>query len=1157
MKQLKIFVATFILGAIPFSQAISQEHIYNWSSPLGSNQDEIGKAITSDLTGNVISAGYFRNTIDFDLGAGTTNLTAAGGADIFVQKQDAAGNLIWAAQMGGIADDVAEGVVVDAAGNVYAIGYFTGTVDFDPGAGTQNLTSSGSNDIFIVKLDVNGNYVWAHNIGSTGNDVGRNLELDGSGNIYFTGFFSGTVDFDPGAGVSNLSSNGQADFFVLKLDPSGNHIWSKSIGGTGNDDGFGISVDAFGNTYTTGYFNLTVDFDPNVGVQNLTGVANDIFLVKLDANGNYVWANSFGAGSFDYANDVEVDNSGMVIITGRFAGTIDFDPGAGTANVASVGGFDIFVAKYDQNGQYQWAKGFGSSLDEEGSALSFDAANNVFATGFFRGTADFDPGVGTSNLSSNGNADVFILKLDNNGNYAWAKKLGGTLNDHGHDINYDVNNAINITGYYNATVDFDLGTGTSNATSAGGSDIFILNLKECFITSSTQHVASCTPFLWIDGNTYSTSNNTATHTLTNVGGCDSIVTLNLTYYDINDETVTLSASTFCDNGNSTISIASSQCDVKYYLRDNANDTIVDGPLMGNGGSLDFTTGNITQSMTYNIYAEVEEENGVDFEGVNLDRLQVSNPFFTYGSELTVEAWVNFDASINDVPWMGQAQIGADFMSSNVWLWHNANGVSNDITFFVNDNQTWRAVQSTGLTALTGWHYISTTADASGLNIYIDGVLDATSSTGISTGIQNSANSGIHLGGDPRYPNDPNRHGTYGLSEVKVWSVSKSQLEIQNGMTGCLNGNEADLVYYNKINDGSGAVATAITGNNANFSAGMNPATDWNSGYLDLQTTCDLEMSQLATVTVNQSTTATQTVTNCVSYTWPENSTMYTTTGMYTTTIPNAAGCDSLITLDLTITSPTTSAFNAGGCVSYTVPSGDETYTLSGVYNDTIPNTAGCDSVMTITVTIGASPATISETACFMYTVPSGDETYTVSGMYNDTIPSMGGCDSIITINLTINTVNISTTTADPSIMANAAGAVYQWLDCNNGNAALSGQTSQNFTATSNGSYAVKVTENGCTDTSACVDIVSVGFEGLSPLEVSIYPNPTNGEVWINIPELGQNTRVAVYSLDGKQILETSLQNQTELIDLTGFASGYYTIKVSNDKESFISKIRLF
>jgi hypothetical protein len=184
------------------------------------------------------------------------------------------------------------GIKTDALGNVYVVGTFAQTADFDPGAGVANLTSAGGDDIFLAKYDANGNYVYAKRMGGTNADVGNSIAIDASGHAFITGTFSGIVDFDPDAGIQNLSSAGGSDIFFARYDASGNYVYAKCIAGTGAfDQGLSIAVDASGHVFLTGLFFSVMDFDPDAGIQNLSSAGStDIFLAKYDANGNYVYA---------------------------------------------------------------------------------------------------------------------------------------------------------------------------------------------------------------------------------------------------------------------------------------------------------------------------------------------------------------------------------------------------------------------------------------------------------------------------------------------------------------------------------------------------------------------------------------------------------------------------------------------------------------------------------------------------------------------------------------------------------------------------------------------------------------------------------------------------------------------------------------------------
>jgi len=321
-------------------------------------------------------------------------------------------------------------------------------------------------------------FAWVKGMGGSDNEQGNRVAVDGAGNVYVTGFFKGTADFDPGTGTANLTSAGNQDIFLAKYDAAGNYVWAKSMGGLYDDQGLDIAVDGSGKVYVTGIFKGTADFDPGTGTANLSSVAtsNDVFVSKYDTAGNYVWAKSVGGNGDDQGLGIAVDGSGNVHVTGYFSSaTADFDPGTGVSNLSRVGTADIFVAKYDINGNYTWARNIGSSgNDNWGQAIGVDGSGNVYVTGYFFATVDFDPGTGTANLTSGGGCDVFLAKYDAGGNYVWAKQMGGSPSDYdaGYGLAVDGSGNAYVTGIFTGTMDADPGSGTANLTSGGNYDVF-------------------------------------------------------------------------------------------------------------------------------------------------------------------------------------------------------------------------------------------------------------------------------------------------------------------------------------------------------------------------------------------------------------------------------------------------------------------------------------------------------------------------------------------------------------------------------------------------------------------------------------------------------------------------------------------------------------
>ncbi len=473
-KALAFFV--FLVSSLAANAQIPN---FTWAKSIGDSLWDIGYSIAVDGSGNVYTTGVFRGTVDFDPGAGVTNLSAGGSSDIFISKLNAFGNFVWAKNIGGAQDHNGNSIAVDKAGCVYTTGRFVGSSDFDPGVGVYNLSTSGASDIFISKLDSSGNFVWAKNFGGAWYDGGQSIVIDALANIYITGKFEDTADFDPGAGIFNLASVGAQDVFICKIDSSGNFVWAKGMGGALLDMGQSIAIDTLTNIYITGTFSGTADFDPSASNYSLASIgAGDVFISKLDAFGNFVWAKGLGGANDDIGRSIAVDLSGNVFTTGYFEGTGDFDPNAGVYNLSSNGIRDIFVSKLESSGNFVWAKSIGGPGDDDGMYICLDNSGSVYTTGYFRDTVDFDPNIGIFNLASIGEGDIFISKLDASGNFEWAKSIGGTSSDIGRSMVIDSAYNVYVTGNFRLTADFDPGIGIFNIVSEGGEDVFIHKMSQ-------------------------------------------------------------------------------------------------------------------------------------------------------------------------------------------------------------------------------------------------------------------------------------------------------------------------------------------------------------------------------------------------------------------------------------------------------------------------------------------------------------------------------------------------------------------------------------------------------------------------------------------------------------------------------------------------------
>jgi hypothetical protein len=320
----------------------------------------------------------------------------------------------------------------------------------------------------------------AYAIGAGDYDFCRGIGTDNSDNIYIGGLFSATVDFDPGPGVVYGAATGFIAYYIASYNDNGTLRWLRTMGGNGTSiDMDAFATDANGNVYVSGYFFGTLDFDGTAGtdIHSSAAGAFDIFLTKYDSAGNYQFTLTFpGTSFFNLGKSITTDAAGNIYLCGYFSGDVDFDPTAGQVQLYGAGFKDIFIAKYTSNGLLQWVKQIGNADDQTAFDMAVSASGSLYITGSFDGTLDFNPGSGVNNFISQGNSDIFILKLDNAGNYIWNKQIGNTDIDEGHKLTLGVNDEIYVTGFFGWTVDFDPGPAMSTLTSAGSDDIFILKI---------------------------------------------------------------------------------------------------------------------------------------------------------------------------------------------------------------------------------------------------------------------------------------------------------------------------------------------------------------------------------------------------------------------------------------------------------------------------------------------------------------------------------------------------------------------------------------------------------------------------------------------------------------------------------------------------------
>lgn len=459
-----------LLFLITFAFSFSQQ--YEWTKTFGSSLYDIGYDIATDANSNIYSVGYFNGSGNI----GDTNISSTSGIII---KHDENGNVIWTKLFYG--NCKISSIRIDVNNNLLLTGRFIGSVDFNPSM-TENFNLSSTNgfmhDAFILKLDNNGNFIWATKFGSVGDDFGTSIAYDSNNNVYVGGIYSYTVDFDPTPNVTQFISNGPSDGFIVKLSPEGNFIWAKNLTGVSEQWIENINIDNDDNLFFTGNASNDTDLDPSdsefiAHIPSLSSHFN-LFYGKLDSNGNFLWGKNIGDIHNTRVYSSSLDTNGNLFITGEFNGTVDFNPSLEIVNLNNPSG--IFLLKLSNDGNFIWVKGYGS---DSGYSVCNDTENNVYLSGMFHGTAYFNENDSSVLLNSVGNYNnAFLLKLNQDGGFNWVKQfVNNTNNSFNLNSKVDLNGNVYTIGIFENTGDFNPNNGHDYFTSNGGNDIFISKIS--------------------------------------------------------------------------------------------------------------------------------------------------------------------------------------------------------------------------------------------------------------------------------------------------------------------------------------------------------------------------------------------------------------------------------------------------------------------------------------------------------------------------------------------------------------------------------------------------------------------------------------------------------------------------------------------------------
>ena len=997
--------------------------------------------------------------------------------------------------------------------------------------------------------------LWATYYGGTGLDNSHSIATDAAGNVYLVGFTDSPNDIASG-GFQNTPGGGY-DAIIVKFDPAGNRLWGTYYGGSTDDYGLSVTVDATGNVYCAGRTRSTTNIASG-GFQNTYGGGQyDAFLVKFDANGNRLWATYYGGtndeGLFGYGCGVTTDATGNVYLAGYTASTTNIASG-GFQNVFGGGVRDAFLVKFDANGVRLWATYYGNTGSEEAYSAATDAGGNVYLSGLTSSAAGIASG-GFSNVYAGGAVDAFLVKFDASGNRLWGTYYGGTANDIGTSVITDITGNIYLAGLTGSAASIASG-GFQNSYGGGTWDAFLVKFNPAGnrIWSSYYGGTADEEIYW-----------------------DGLAS------DI-DENVYLAGRTYSANTGSVIASGGFQ----NNLAGTQNMFLVKFDAEGNR----LCSSYYGQSHEEHASVAVDKLGHAYLAGSTTSTSGIASGGFqnSYGGALGGDAFlvkfnacfntVNVTATSTNIPCYGQC-VGTA----------TADAVDGTLPY----TYTWSTTPpqttqtATGLCegtyTVTVSDAILTTATAI-VTITQPAILNANiTSTAISCGINNGTAIVIPSGGMPTYtyswsPSGGTDSTATGLSAGSYTAIVTDANGCKQTATVVLANSSIptisvgpDLVLSCTITTGIITASSTTIGVNyfwtgpvvsgaTNDTATVDTPGTYTVTVIDPSSGCTntrtvevindaLAISIGPNVTLSCATTSgiitASSLTTGVNYSWTgpvvsgatNDTAVVNTAGTYTVTVSDPiTGCSNTATVTVSINSSNTSSSQTVTICygkNYTLPGGT-TVTLAGVYMNTIPNAQGCDSTITTILLVLPNSASLqNKTVCKNegYTLSNGMTVYT-SGVYKDTILSAKGCDSIITTNVTVNnspTASVSPaitiTLGDAATLTASGFGTYQWSPGSGLNVTLGAAVIAKPVETT--TYCVVVTNlNNCADT-ACVIVTVDKCTSVEKLKVPNAFSPNKDGINDEFCLLGWDAclasfQILIYDRWGEQVFKSNDPN---------------------------------
>jgi hypothetical protein len=890
------------------------------------------------------------------------------------------------------------------------------------------------------------------------------------------------------------------------------------------------------------------------------------FWTCLTHGQTYTWMNEYETNSFSNSInliDFTIDAGKNIVVVGSYDGTVDMDPGIGS-DIYTGPSTSLIVHKVDENGNLLWNRAVQGNgfLGVSGKKVKLDQSGNIYVAGFFDGNADFNTGSGVLNFSCNNLQDGFILKLSPTGSFIWAKQFrigrAGELTDF--EVNAQTGACI-ITTPFQQWIDVD-----------PSSNNLIINEHP---TISNNNNTDNSVAIMLDQN-----GNFQWHYF--IGAEDGENINNPTFYNnqiVLDLSISTSDSVDVDPSGAIYKMKSipgvfTGQRIKVFL-DNSGIFVTGKHLYLHPSNTQIgfqeiidQNGNIWISGYFENTVDIDFGTGVNnltaFSGKDAfvakydSQYNLLDHYVLYGNGFTY-LWLT-DVDQLGVGYMyGNAQFSTDidpdpsqsyFTNSFFYI---KMGMENFELIQVNDSDADIYATSGKLHLPTRELIISAGAFTNGTTVDVDPSSAVVNHSKVGNGYsrllvkwaycQNQTFSTTNVSTCESTYTSPSRKFT--------WSSTGTYQDTIYNHEGC-----DSIMTINLVLDGK--TYSSFSGYGCNSYTAPSGEVYTSNGVYNDTIPNSLGCDSVMTITVSLGEILTEqfpTICDGETFTLP-NGSIHSSSGNYNDTLMSSNGCDSVITFHLTVNLTYHENLTIEACQSYTLPDG-QLVTQDGIYQVALQTMQGCDSTFTIDVTFGEITHTELVEECFEYSLPNGTVVQT-SGFYDVTLLSSEGCDSIVTYNVTINSFQIDTVNTYPNIVLSVlpSGGSYQWLNCND-YSLIPNETSQTFTASVNGSYAVEVTLNGCTDTSDCMTVSTVGIEELNLPFVKIFPNPTTDGVTIEFP-ISTFEKVTILDISGRKVVDQEIKylSTHAQINLKGFTKGVYLINLTSKENSYVRRIVL-